>query len=140
MKKTILYRLFKIGGIPKKLRPVLESEGMLISDEGIGGWLIMKDFRAPGKRFKYRMEGFSGFLAVTRKRIIAYSYWKAILNLPYDASAPAEIQSRLVNPSQIELSFESSIYHEDWSGMITLRFNTPKAKEFHEILTGITQG
>jgi hypothetical protein len=61
MKKTISYRLFSIGGISKKLRPVLEKEGMLVCDEGIRGWFVTKNFKAPGKRFWYRQEGFSGF-------------------------------------------------------------------------------
>ncbi len=37
MTKTILYRLFKAGGIPDKLRPVLESENIVVCDEGING-------------------------------------------------------------------------------------------------------
>jgi hypothetical protein len=42
MKKTTLYRLFGVGSVPKKLLPVLETEGVVVLDEGIGGWFITK--------------------------------------------------------------------------------------------------
>jgi hypothetical protein len=129
-KKTILYRLFKMGKIPKALRPGLESEGMLVCDEGIGGWIIMKDFRAPGKRSKYRMTGFSGFLAITRKRIIAYAYGRRMINVAFEDARIYALNVKLVNPNRIECAFESSTFHRDWSGRITVRFNTPKAAEF----------
>ena len=134
-KKTILYRLFKVGGIPQQLRPRLESEGMLVFDEGIGGWIVMKDFRAPGKRSKYRMTGFSGFVAVTRRRVIAHAYGRRMLNVPFDDSRIYALTVKLVNSNRIEWSFESSVFHSDWSGRITLRFNTPKANEFYDIFT-----
>jgi hypothetical protein len=60
MGKTILYKLFKIVSIPKKLRPMLEAEGFVVFDEGISGSLFMKDFKSPVRRAKYRKELFSG--------------------------------------------------------------------------------
>jgi hypothetical protein len=40
MNKTLLYRLFGLGRIPRHLRPLVESEGIVVADEGIGGWFI----------------------------------------------------------------------------------------------------
>jgi hypothetical protein len=139
MKKTILYRLFKVGGIPKTLRSVIESEEIVVCDEGIGGWMLMKDFRAPGKRFKRRMDNFVGFLVITQKRILSHLYGKPILDILLDDPKVSAIQTELTNPNQLELSFESSLIQENWSGRITLRYNTPKAKEFYGILSKIVQ-
>ena len=130
MKKTLLYRLFKIGKMPGKLKKVLETENLILFDEGIGGWLIMKNIRAPGKRFKHRIVGFTGFLAVTEKRIIAYSYWKHILNVPVDHPNFRTLRCELANPCRIEITYESSHFNEKWTGEIKLRFNTEKASEF----------
>lgn len=136
MRKTLLYRLFKIGGIPKKLRPVLESEGIVVCDEGIGGWAYMKEFRAPGKRFLHRITGFSGFLVITHKRVIAYAYWKPVINVQVDDPRVSEIKSKLVDPEHLELSLESSMFNADWRGRILFRLNTPKAREFHSAISG----
>ncbi len=62
MKKTIMYRLFRVGAIPNKIRSVLENEGIILYDEGMGGSFIAKNVKGPGKRYLHRVEGFSGCL------------------------------------------------------------------------------
>jgi len=133
MGHTLLYRLFKIGGIPKKLRPVLEAEGMVVVDEGIGGWVITKDVKGPGKRFKHRMEGFSGFLAITQKRIIAYTYWKRQINSSVEDPRISALHADLSSSQSIVLSFESSAFRDDWQGIIKLHFKTSKAQKFYDV-------
>ncbi len=133
MVKTILYKLFKIGGIPKNLRPMLETEGFVVYDEGISGSVFMKDFKSPGRWAKHRKEWFTGFLAVTRKRVIAQAYGKRIINTPLDHEKFQSIEVKLVNPGRIEFAFESSDFHSNWSGWIVLRFNTLKAQEFYRV-------
>ncbi len=134
MGKTILYKLFKIGSIPKKLRPMLEAEGFVVYDEGVSGSLFMKDFKSPWRRAKYRKELFSGFLAVTKKRVIAQAYWKRVVNIPLDHKKFQLIEIELVNPKCIEFAFESSDFYADWTGRIVLRFNTLKAQGFYRVL------
>jgi hypothetical protein len=138
LRKTILYRLFKIGGIPKKIRPDLESEGIVVSDEGIAGRVIMKNFRSRGKLFKYRMTGISGCLVITKKRVVAYAYWNCIVNVPVNDVRLSEIKKKLNGPGQIELSFESSAFTPGWKGQIIIRFNTPKAGEFYSVFNSLT--
>ena len=91
MKKTILYRLFKIGGIPKKIGPVLAAEGIEVSDEGIGGWFVTKNVKGPGKRYINRTEGFSGCLVVTGKRIVCFTYGKRQINISVEDPKMSEV-------------------------------------------------
>ena len=42
MKKTILYKLFGLGSVPKKLLAVLELEEIVVADEGMRGRFIAK--------------------------------------------------------------------------------------------------
>jgi len=139
MGQTILYRLFKIGRIPQEAYPALKAEGILVSDEGIGGWYITKDFRAPGKYHKYRMKGFSGSLTLTKNRILAYAYGDRAINISFEDPKISALSVALLNDSQIEISFDASTFHDDWQGMIALRFNTAKAQEFYQALikTGV---
>ena len=37
---------------------MLEQEGIVIADEGMGGWLIYKNVKGPHKRYRYRVEVF----------------------------------------------------------------------------------
>jgi hypothetical protein len=97
MGKTILYKLFKIGSIPKKLQQTLKAEGVVVYDEGISGSLCMKDFKSHGRRAKHRKELFSGFLAVTRKRVISHACWKRIINIPLDHEKFKSIEIEIVN-------------------------------------------
>jgi len=131
MSKTLLYRLFRVGGIPKRLRPILEDEGIIVADEGIGGWLITRDFRAPGRRFRNRAEGFTGFLAITSKRVVAFAYGKPVINVPVDDPRLSGFEVRLNHPAQLEISFEASVFRPGWQGRMVLRFDTPKARQFY---------
>lgn len=108
-------------------------------DEGTGGWLIFRNFKAPGKRFRYRMQGFSCFLALTNVRLGSYAYGKPIINVPIRDLRIAEIHSELTKPDKLELSFDSWKFHADREGMITVRFNTAMAHQFHDRISVITQ-
>ena len=45
--KSILYRLFGFGKLPKKFAGTLETEGIVLIDVGIIGSVTMRNFRAP---------------------------------------------------------------------------------------------
>jgi len=137
MKKTFLYRLFGIGSIPKKLRPLLEQEGIVVSDEGISGWFIAKHINAPGKRYRHRSEGFSGCLVVTKERVICYTYGKCQINISVKDPKIANLYVAILKGEKLCLSFESSDFREGWNGLIEFRFNTNKAHQFHEALIEI---
>ena len=137
MGKTILYRLFKVGSIPKKLRPGLESEGITVSDEGMGGWYIARNVKGPGKRFIYRREGLSGCLVVTQKRVICYTNWKRQINILVEDRKLSSLYVELLDPRRFAISFESSVFRQDWEGVIEFRFRSDKAQEFHDVLTGL---
>ena len=142
MRKSIFFRLLGFGGIPRRLRPVLDSEGIVVADEGIPGRFITRDVRAPGKRYRQRSEGFSGFLAVTGKRIVCFSYAKRQINIAVDDPQLGELFICRPQEETLSISFESSLFRDGWSGMIELQFETGKAKQFHEVLLvlGARQG
>ena len=137
MKKTILYRLFGFGSVPKKLRPVLEQEGVVVLDEGIGGWFATKHVNGPGKRYRHRTEGFSGFFAVTKVRVICYTYGKRQINISVEDPKIANLSVDIPEEQKLCLSFESSNFREGWEGVIDFRFHTDKALLFRDALIEI---
>ena len=132
-----LCRLFRLGRIPGKLRALLASEGIVVADEGITGCYIARDLKAPGKGYRFRREGFCGFLAITRKRIVAYSFKRRQINIASDDPKLPLLHARLAGPREIALSFESSAFHDDWHGVVELRFASDRARQFVDTLTAL---
>lgn len=142
MKKTILYRLFGFGSIPEKLRPALVQEGIVVSDEGIGGRFVTKHVNGPYKRYRHRTEWFSGCIVVTRVRVVCYTYGKRQINISVEDPGIANIFVEAPEEEKLCLSFESSSFRDDWEGVIKFEFNTDKALEFRDALlvAGVQQG
>jgi hypothetical protein len=134
MKKTILYRLLGLGAVPKPLRPALAQEDIIVLDEGIGGWFIAKHVNGPGKRYRHHSEGFSGCLAITKARVICYTFGKRQINLSVADPNMAKLYVDTPEPNQLSLAFESADFREGWLGVIEFRFNTEKAARFREAL------
>ncbi|ACN16466.1 hypothetical protein HRM2_33910 [Desulforapulum autotrophicum HRM2] len=137
MKKTILYRLFGIGSVPEKLRPVLDREGVVAIDEGIGGWFVAKHVNGPGKRYCHRTEGFSGCLAVTKTRVVCYTYGKRQINISVKDPKIVSLYVDTPTKQKLCISFESSNFRDGWQGVIEFQFRTDKAFLFREALAAI---
>lgn len=137
MNKTILYRLFKIGGIPKRIGPILAAEGIEICDEGIGGWFVTKNVKGPGKRYINRREGFSGCLVVTGKRVVSFTYGKRQINISVEDPKISEIFVGIPKAETLSISFESSRFRDRWTGVIEFLFKTEKSHQFHDALITI---
>ena len=142
MKKTILYKLFRVGSIPRKVFPLLQDEGIVVSDEGIGGWFITKNVKGPGKRYIHRKERFSGCMVVTTKRIVCYTFWKRQINISVNDPRISELFVDTPDDQTLLVSFESSVFRDGWEGVIEYRFKTQKALQFQDVLTskGLQQG
>ena len=142
MKKNILFRLLGIGSVPKKLLPILEQEGIVVLDEGMGGRFKTKNVKGPGKRYLYRSEGFSGWLAITKERALCYTFWKPQINISVSDEKVSQLYVDVPNDQKLSVSFESSDFREGWEGVIEFQFNTEKALLFRDafISMGAQQG
>jgi len=135
MKKNLLYRWFGIGAIPKKIRPVLDSEGILAADEGMGGWFIAKNVKGPGKRYVRRREGFIGCLAITRKRIVCYSFGKRQMHVAVDDPAISNIYADHPEQDTLTVSFDGGRFRTGWQGILEFRLKTDQAAPLYQALT-----
>lgn len=134
MNRTLSWRLFRAGGIPKRWRDELELEPPLIADEGVPGRFVARSVRAPGKIWKQRREGFSGWLAVTRARFVAYSYGRRQIHIPLSDPRMGELFVDLLDSNWLVVSFESGRFRNDWSGVLELRYRTPEARRIRDAL------
>lgn len=131
MKKSLLYRFFGVGGIPKKMRPMLEEEGIVLADEGVPGSIVMCNVKGPGRRFVQRREAFLGCLLVTSRRLLAASFGKRQINIAVDDPRLKNVHVRQNGFDQLAISFEAALFREGWQGVMELQFKTERASDFN---------
>ena len=133
-KKTLLHRLFGWGKIPKKYAPTLHGEGIVLLEEGIGGSITLKKFRAPGRYHSWKRNWFTGCLVITEKTFAAFTLWKPVIFVPLKDERFSELKCSVEKNDILFITFDASAFNEKWSGTIECRFKTPKARLFLERL------
>ena len=130
MNKTLLFRTFKIGGIPKAALSRILTEGVLLSDEGIGGSVTYRNYRAPGKYHGWRRNWFSGSLVMTRESLLAFRYSKPIIGLRWVDGQVGQLHFETDGDNSLSIGFDASVFSEESSGRVEVRFSTAKARSF----------
>jgi len=126
----LLYRLFGIGKIPAHAVQQIRREGVLLQDEGIGGCVTFRNFRAPGKRYGWRRTWFSGSVVLTREHFLAFKYSQPIVGVSWNDVKLNKLNCYVDQGDRLCVEFDASTYHQGWSGNITVRFSTPLARAF----------
>jgi len=138
MPKSLLYRLFGVGRIPKLLGDRLRMEGVVVSDEGIGGSVTYRDFRAPGRYSSYRIQAFIGSIVVTNIRLVGLMGSRFAVNVPFTDERIRKLQiSR--ERDHLVIAFDASLFHDDWSGTIEYRYHTLHAADIIKWIQDLTQ-
>ena len=131
MSKTIFYRLFGIGRLPKRYASTLRREGIVLLEEGIGGTVTLKHFKAPGRRHSWKRSWFTGCLVLTEKTFAAFTLVRPLIYVPLaDAPHLAALDCTIEKDGVLLITFDASTFNEDWSGIVECRFKTPLAKQF----------
>lgn len=134
MAKSILYRLFGVGKKPKNQTSLLESEGIILEDEGLKGSITFREYRAPGKYFLWKRVWFIGSIVLTQNRLTAYAYSKTLLNVPLQDSRIKKLNLSVEKNEKLLIAFSASEFNPEQSGQIEYRFNTPLAEKLIESL------
>ena len=129
-KKTLLHRLFGWGKIPKKYAPTLRDEGIVLLEEGIGGSITFRKFKAPGRYHSYKKSWFTGSIVITEKTFAAFAFMKPVIFVPLDHEKFSELKCNVEEGKTLFVKFDASTFHEKWSGTIECRFKTSKARQF----------
>ncbi len=130
MAKTLLYRLFGVGKIPAQVRATIESEGVVLIEEGIRGTVTYRDFRSPGRIASWKKSAFSGAIALTRTRLLAMQFSNPVINVPLDDDRLQQVQFSIEGEDRLLIAFNANLFHNDWSGTLEYRFRTPQAPAF----------
>ena len=134
MGNSIFYRLFGLGKFPKAIIPILESEGIVLEDQGVSGSVTFRKFRAPGRIYYYRKSSLVGSLVITKLRFAAFSFSKPLVNLPLEREKLGLLELSVPKRNQLLVKFNAGDFHKGWKGTVACRFSTELAGMFLEKL------
>jgi hypothetical protein len=135
MATSLLYRIFGLGKVPSEARSALESEGIVLMEEGIGGSITFRNYRAPGRYSLWRKRGFAGSIVITGERFIAFAFSQRVVNVRFTDPAYQRLHVSSDDGKRLLISFQAEDFHEDRSGAIELRYRTSRARLFVEQAT-----
>ncbi len=130
MGKTLLHRLFGLGKVPKKYAPTLRGEGIILLEEGIGGSITFKKFKAPGRRYSWKRNWFTGSLVLTRQTFAAFALIRPLIFIPLADQRLSALYCRIEEGGALLVSYDASLFNDKWSGKVECRFKTAKAHLF----------
>jgi hypothetical protein len=134
MPKALLFRLFGLGRIPAQVKTQLESEWVVLQDEGIGGSVTYRNFHRPGEYASWSREYYVAALIVTRTRVLALAFSKPIIDVSFADNRFQSLDFALEKADLLRVAFDASLFHADWSGTIEYRFRTSQAQAFLDVL------
>jgi hypothetical protein len=132
--QTIMYRLFGVGRIPEPVRAQLQQEGGLVMDEGLRCSLANPYLRTPAKiRHGYR-RWFTGGVALTNLRIMAFENSRRCINIPFTDERFRKMRFAQEGADTLVVEFDPSLFQKDWTGLMIYRFRTPHAPHILQLL------
>ena len=134
MSRSILYRLFGIGKIPEHARAQIESEGVVLLEEGIGGSVTFRNFRAPGKRYGWRRNWLLGSIALTQAHFLAFGFSRPVIGVRWRDVRMQKLRCTLEKENVLLVEFDAATFNDDWSGEMEIRFSTPRARAILSII------
>lgn len=136
MKKTLLHRTFGWGRIPKRYSSTLHDEGIILLDEGIGGSITLKKFKAPGRYHSWKRSWFTGCIVLTERTFAAFALMRPLVFVPLVDKRLSELRCSVEERITLLVIYDASLFDERQSGIVECRFKTAKAQSFLEQLVG----
>ncbi len=134
MAKTLMYRWFGLGKIPKQAMSILETEGIVYQEEGIPASIGFRNFRSPGRRSGYRRNWFSGSIVLTKFHFLAFAGTKTMIGLSWDDEKLGALSCTMDDKSPLRIDYDASTFNDDWSGQIELFYRSDNTETILGIL------
>jgi hypothetical protein len=132
-----LFDRFRLGdgSLKPKLRAELESEGLVLVEEGLGGSVRYSHFKAPGRRFHGKVTGERIGLGLSERRLVVFCRSGSVKLIDTELSSPRFeiVEISLPDPETVEFRIDYDRSEEAKaarvSGEIRIIARTPRAAE-----------
>jgi len=133
--------LLGTGRLEPELRAELEAEGLVLVEEGLGGSVRYRHFRAPGKRFHGKITLERMAIGISQKRVVVYCRSGRVKLIDSDfanrrwewVDVTAEDDGHAVH---FLVDYDRQTEDPKVAGQITIRAKTPRATEIVTQLHG----
>ncbi|HDI58994.1 MAG TPA: hypothetical protein ENF48_01330 [Desulfobacteraceae bacterium] len=133
MSHTLLYRLFRIGRLPRRERDRLTGESLRCLVEGISLTIAWRNFRQGRRRIKAHQQNATGAVAITQKRLLVYAFAKPVLDIDLADPVADRVAVTCPNSTTLSIRLEAQDFHPDASGQITYWLLTPEAAALSDL-------
>lgn len=121
MASSILYRLFKVGRLPKELSKKIGDDSLIHLEEGISVSIIFKNFKSPRKRFKSKIIKATGAICLTKAAFYTSIYRRVTIQLGWEDPKIDSIEFE-VTEKHLIMRFDVSKFDSQSEGLVEYRF------------------
>jgi hypothetical protein len=138
------FDMFRIGdgALKPELRSELESEGLVLAEEGLSGSVRYTHFKAPGRRFHGKVTKERIALGVSETRLVVYcrSGSAKLIDTPFD-NPRAHLLEVYVEDGSVVFRIDYDRVQEDRvSGVVRILAATPNAERIAGEVAGRLAG
>jgi hypothetical protein len=126
------------GTLKPSLRAALESEGLVLVEEGLPGSIRYANFKAPGRRSRGKITGQCFGLGISERRLALYcrSGRVKLIDQPFTEPRLGAVDVSLEGEDRVALLIDyDRVEVPQVSGQMTIRARTPNAARVVEELT-----
>jgi hypothetical protein len=116
------------------VRDQLAGEDLLLLEEGLGGSITYRRYKAPGKRARLKKVGISGAVCVTDRRLLVWGARGKLVDVPFDDERFAAIEVEAEQPDRVLFAWEASLFHDNRSGRVEVRLHPVQADQVIALL------
>ncbi len=139
MAKSILYRWFGFGKLPKRYRKDIEKEGVVFQDEGLAIVLRYKNFRAPNTYYGRKISLLMGSVVLTKNRFACYrgNILPPVFEVPVEHEAFQAFDFSMDEKARLRVVIDAPAFQKGWKGTIDIRIPGEKAQELLRAITSV---
>jgi len=115
------------GEFPADVRAMLQSEGLIVIDEGLTGSITRRHYSGPGIRAALERQGMTGAVAVTGRRVLVWAASAKQIDIPLDDALRSELEVSIDKPGRLMFAFEAHAFDASRKGRVEIRLNTAQA-------------
>ncbi len=131
---SALRRWTNLGKFPPEADDFANQSNVIIAADQLPSSITYRNFRAPGRSSSWRRQWFLGSIAVLQDRLIAYQWSNRIINIPFSDERIQSIQLVAESLDKLLITFEASLFHENWKGTIEFRFSDVDAHAMRDAI------
>jgi hypothetical protein len=129
MAKSIFYRLFGLGKIPRRYRGDIEKEDVVFKDEGLTILVKYRGFRAPHAYYSRKNSLIVGSVVLTKNRFACYrgNILPPVFEVPVENEAFGAFSFSLDDKERLRVLIDAPAFQKGWKGTIECRIPSESA-------------